>query len=257
MKKIIFLISTIFLLLSNESKSVCPPPAEERSCFDADYECQNNQATWWQAVENITLPEWPNCTLQVHYCWRQCAQSPHYSQYYIESVIVLDNGCPDCQNLKAYFNVSEPDLSQHFRHYMNEVFYSLSEKLFWKFYNPLSSQDKAEYNCPTNPSGGIDWDNVRYKVVTFRGTCLSWCKVSQPVGYYDNFITTSRTCIPNNCCKIKIAYCIDAQTGVLHSTRYFISDPNPPNCEGTPRPLTCPEGVEVIQTDCKSNCGPE
>jgi hypothetical protein len=245
------LVFAMSLGLKGQDPPCCPPPEAINACYQSDPQCENKNA-WTPAQESFELPEWPNCPITVHYCWRDCQnEGNHYEQLFI-CLTQYDCTDPECELYQWLNEIPELE-SQRLTELGNRTREYLIELKFWSFYNTLLPEQKLDYRCPTLFGGDIDWDNVRYKISYYIGSCSSICKGLRTIGDTEYLVTIEMICSPGFCCKVTTQFCII--NGQLWMLTTKDDQDGAPACPGLTLPQ-CPEFEELYQTDCKSNCEP-
>jgi len=149
----------IVLLLFTILAGVATATAEADSCQS---QC-TNPSTWVEESILITLPQWPNCELEVHLRWRTCQQGTEVELFWIDwpaPESANDTSHP-CYDLHMYVLGLPVDPRANFlRDLYNTSLQSYTDFLFNRDYtmdsllvvaypnNPVFQQQLAERQCP-------------------------------------------------------------------------------------------------------------
>lgn len=233
----IILINTVFLYSNTPN------------CDDYDNGCSDCTANWIK-VENhfVTFPEWPNCDLQVIYCYRQCSADPHKTEWKILQINAVPNK-PNCGACQDYADWLFPGgvLDQHKLNKLKlKLIRSISLEMYIAFYNDLPDEVKHTLDCPQK----------HYKIAFYEASCAQICYSYKPE--IEEMVVTPLPCITETfCCGVEYEYCIDPVSKEIVINENLIT--NTPNCHYIPGPIftvaDCPEGSDVVITPlCETNC---
>ncbi len=259
MKKISLLLIAIFSLLAfnNAKAQSCPATQGEKDCAN-NYDGGSSSIPWNSTYDDITLPDWPSCTLRVFYCYRQTSAVPHTTQKIITSFATIGSGC---SALNSYLGVSNLELAQRNAVYVEQqAMQVLMLNDFNAMWAVLTPTEKEQYICPTSP-GSHDPNllNWKYRMNYYQGTCFGYCRTLNMVNNNYVYTLTKRNCANDYCCIVKLAYCVESpitNPPTLRIMKQFSSDAiTQGQCQNFEIPLSsCPTGLEVTTLPCKTNC---
>lgn len=271
MKKIIpFLIFTFTLLIiSNvESKgqpfiSITPSyipcndmnianqnPNQEPNCDNIG--CDNPNAMWQYETKFISLPEWPNCFFQVHYCKRVCNVPPNPQSVQVKVFFVSQavQPCVDCTNFNSWL-MSDPLTNGQL--WFLRSWEQVTLQLYQEFVDDLEDLNQIDLAyCP----------NLKSDYTATKSSCKSLC-------FYQHYDQESQShltvleeveCNQGSCCVYKRNYCVDPMTHevVIEGTSFeeeILQEVGP--CDSQYQPQFSPEcynGFNMVIKPCHNKC---
>lgn len=154
-----FSLASIVLLLALLLVGAQTATAETDSC---ESQCTSPSA-WVEESIFITLPQWPNCELEVHLRWRTCAEGTEADLFWIDWPAPeneKDTTHP-CSDLHMYvLGLAQDPRADFLRNLYNASLQAYTEFLFNRDYtsdsllvvaypnNPVFQQHLAERQCP-------------------------------------------------------------------------------------------------------------
>lgn len=253
MKKIIYLVVFILvnLLVSNTHFTLyaneCPqnPP-----CFGNSCGCER-WSSWEERMEEIDLGAYgfPQCTLWVWYCYRQCLDTGKANCVEIKITTVQAKlpYCGQCEGFIQWLNEGDEwTKARRLRNIFNYFFRQIATRTWFRFLEDLSEEFWPYCGDPLTPRRKFTW---------WQASCRGYCFTQYPIGQPNvRLLITLKDCTDQYCCGREISFCVDRATGqtIMESRR--ISDQTV-ECPTTPIPLhECPPGNNVQSTSCIDNC---
>ncbi len=242
--KTIFILFLAFTLSSGYILSADDPRCCEKPCYNND-SCSTPGA-WIYAQDEVVVPEFPNCTLTVEYCWRECqANTPHTIQIKICKIHFL-HPCQQCDAILSFIRI-DGDLSTRRCRMLHTYIIkqiTLDKFVFW--YSNASQEMKDLVECGTGYHVKYQWWN---------GSCSAWCYYTTKDGMNTYAHLSPITCTDLYCCGLQLKYCYNSQTGQVERTEERLQYPLV-DCSQIPKlPLTsCPDGFDKEVSDCEDSC---
>ncbi len=247
MKKlaIIIILFLCFNTIVFAQSSECNTP----ECYDnAEKVCECNEWTIWEERDIVltAAPDFPNCSLIVSYCFRQCLDRPECVELYIKDIRPTVPYCGECDLFWATFNTNDEwinarVLARIFTNFWRQIVY-----IKWEEF--LNGLDPSEYPYCDDPN------TPRLKIFAYMAKCVAYCKTQQPIGIDAEWLVQPKECIDDFCCIKWIELCVDRTTGETVSNEYYETNPNV-DCNGQRLDLTnCHPGFNITVTDCIDNC---
>lgn len=238
MKKNIILLIYLFFIFTNNSFS----QAYNGECLPLSVNC-NNYA--YEAKDSIMiLPQFPNCSLLVHFYRIICNNKIYYS---IESISPINQGNSNCQDyintIVNFYNgipvgVNWPQITT----YMLQLGKAIAK-------NDFMGENPMYYQCPY----------FSRKHTFIRSSCKSHCLTFQNNELFQicqQIASDSRVCENFDCCQITWKFCWN--NGVLEES--YESTSSTMCVQQNPPPhLDCPEndpenGIFTFIEDCQPQC---
>lgn len=249
MRSLFILIFAYIISMSNIlAQSPCNPDnVENFPCPNVG--CDNPGAPWFSGGYYVELPQFPNCSLRVDFCYRVCNTNPYTVQTQITAIHMLypGAGCsPCCDALRSYYQGPNG-----YKKYIILAWQEVTRKLYESFANSVS--DKSTLYCPNN--------KVEY--TSTIGGCVAACETQ--INYFEDGIWKTKVSVHNisctdyGCCFYKREYCLDPNTEEIVigpttlDTYGEITD-----CAGRQfpeaYPVECYQGTNTIFEECEEDC---
>ncbi|ROL57929.1 hypothetical protein D9V84_04215 [Bacteroidetes/Chlorobi group bacterium Naka2016] len=252
-KKILFIYLLFFsysislILIPNILANDCP---QNPICFGGSCDC-SNWSSWEEKMEAIDMGQYgfPQCTLWVWYCYRQC-MDPGKENCVEINITTIQAKIPYCGECEGFFNWLNSDdewtIARRTRNVINYLFRTIVIRNWFRFLEDLPQEFWPYCDDPDSP---------RQKFIWWQANCRGYCFTQYPIGQPDvRFLITIKDCMEPYCCGREIDFCVDRATNQTIIETRRIGGP-PTECPSVRIPLNeCPPGQNVQSTSCIDNC---
>ncbi|MEO0075914.1 MAG: hypothetical protein ABIK31_07445 [candidate division WOR-3 bacterium] len=239
---------TLFLSLHLRSQF---GPCQTQRCYGNSCDC-NQWSNWEQRTIMMHYPDFPECSLMVTYCYRQCVDPANDTAHtcveiYIQNIQAVAPYCGDCSRFIQW--LEEGNDIQKGRKARGVFIFFFRYIVFTDWYDFISDIEPEDYPYCDMPG------EVRKKYHYRTAACIGYCKTQYPVGMPNvRLLIEPYECENQACCLRKIELCIDRVTGQTMSWETLQTIPTT-YCEDVFVPIeVCKPGTNVTATKCKHNC---
>lgn len=245
---LLFVLVLLFYSSDAQTPSPCNPQVQQMiPCQGVG--CDNPYSPWLEGFYFIALPDFPNCTLFVKFCYRICATNPITEQIFIYEASIQypwASCSPCCSALMNYYSTP---LGK--KKYFLKVWEEVTRARYEEFAN--NTINKSNLHCPNN--------KVEYTAT--QGSCVAFCE--RQVDYYENGVPRTKLvisqipCTENGCCFYKKEYCLDPITEeIVIGPTTLDSYGEIADCQGRSEPpywpAECYQGSNLNFTECEEDC---
>ncbi len=246
--KFFYMFIFVFTITSVTYRAYSNDCPQNPLCYGNSCNCQE-WSPWEERMEPIDMGAYgfPQCTLWVWYCYRQCVEpgKEHCVEIKLQIAQAALPYCGQCDGFIEWLTQDDEwTQARRLRNVFNYFFRRIVLITWFRFLEGVQ-QEFWPY---------CDEGQPRRKFTYWMASCRGYCMTQYPIGQPNiRLLITLKDCTESYCCGREIELCVDRETGqTIIETRRL----NPPiECPTIRVPLSeCPPGSNVISTYCIDNC---
>ncbi len=225
--KVLMSIIIALITLYNTSADCPQTPA----CFGGSCEC-GDWGAWTERMEAFDMGSYgfPQCTLWVWYCYRQCRDSVQCTEIFISTIQAALPYCGQCEGfIEWLLQDDEWSRARRARNLLNYLFRQIVLRDWFRFLEDIGQENWPYCDEPYSPRKKYTW---------WQAQCRGYCFTQYPTGQPNiRLLITLKDCTEPYCCGREITLCVDRATGETRMETNRVGGP-PVECPSIRVPIS-------------------